>query len=75
MDILEVDEYHRKKAEHDFVEDQVYAMSRECMRCQKLCPPHELQDIYDTDEEWCDDCVLRGEVEAERAKDEEEEND
>ena len=55
MDIQETDRYHREKAEHDFIEDQRYAMREECSRCHEEYYPDEMH-YTDDDRFYCDDC-------------------
>ena len=60
-----MDEYLSNKLRRDYEDDQLYAMSRECTRCGKLCPPDELQAVYNNDDqEWCKDCMELAEVQA-----------
>lgn len=70
--MLETDQYHREKAEHDFIEDQRYAMKEECARCHEEFYRDEL--MFFDDEGFCPDCMeyleLQADNEYERQKEE-----
>ena len=74
MDILEIDQYHREKAEHDFLEDMRYAMKIECDRCHQEFDQDEVECTGE-DRVYCTDCFgfleARAEMEYQRQKGEE----